>query len=152
MTEKQRLLAGIRTIVKREMSDIVAVCKVVSVDSDLITVEYDGLDYFDLPIATVEGVVNTGYMLPVIGSYALCLLRKNGGSQVIAVSEVDSFELNSKKPILFATENESLLDIMTDLITAIEQLTVTTGVGPSGAPINLAQFTAVKQRLTNLLK
>lgn len=39
-----------------------------------------------------------------------------------------------------------------DLLTAIQQLTVTTGVGPSGPPINIADFQKVQQDLSNYLE
>lgn len=41
---------------------------------------------------------------------------------------------------------------LTDLCTAIEQLTVTTAWGPSGTPINAAAFTKIKQDLNNYLE
>ena len=47
---------------------------------------------------------------------------------------------------------ESLKTILDDLITQITMLTVPTGVGPSGVPINSAAFTAIKSRLNNVLK
>ncbi len=47
---------------------------------------------------------------------------------------------------------EGLKKVMTDLITAITQLTVPTGVGPSGIPINAAAFNAIKTRLGNFLE
>lgn len=39
-----------------------------------------------------------------------------------------------------------------DLLTAIQKLTVTTGVGPSGPPINVADFQRVQQDLSNYLE
>jgi hypothetical protein len=47
---------------------------------------------------------------------------------------------------------EGLKKILTDLISTINQLTVPTGVGPSGPPINLAAFTAISTRLNNFLE
>lgn len=47
---------------------------------------------------------------------------------------------------------EGLKKVLTDLITAITQLTVPTGVGPSGIPINAAAFNAIKTRLGNFLE
>ena len=47
---------------------------------------------------------------------------------------------------------ESLKTILDDLITQITMLTVPTGIGPSGVPINSAAFTAIKTRLNNVLK
>jgi hypothetical protein len=72
----------------------------------------------------------------------------------------DKVELKKGEAILKQTEagftmtrsGEGLKKLLEDLITAITQLTVTTGVGPSGAPINAAAFNAIKNRLGNLLE
>ena len=47
---------------------------------------------------------------------------------------------------------EGLKKVLEDLIMAITQLTVPTGVGPSGIPINVAAFQAIKTRLNNFLE
>lgn len=46
--------------------------------------------------------------------------------------------------------SETLKAIISDLIDAILAETHPTGVGPSGTPINAAQYTAIKNRLPNL--
>ena len=45
----------------------------------------------------------------------------------------------------------ALKGIIEELIDAIAALTVPTGVGPSGPPVNSAQFTGIKSRLNNIL-
>jgi hypothetical protein len=45
-----------------------------------------------------------------------------------------------------------LLKTLTDLCSALEKLTVTTAMGPSGTPINIAAFTKIKQDLSNYLE
>ena len=45
----------------------------------------------------------------------------------------------------------ALKGIIEELIDAITALTVPTGVGPSGPPVNSAQFTSIKSRLNNIL-
>ena len=45
-----------------------------------------------------------------------------------------------------------LLKTLTDLCAAIEKLTVPTAMGPSGVPINIAEFTKIKQDLKNYLE
>ncbi|KAA6327236.1 hypothetical protein EZS27_023761 [termite gut metagenome] len=45
-----------------------------------------------------------------------------------------------------------LKNTLNDLLTAIQKLTVPTGVGPSGPPINLADFTKVQQDLSNYME
>jgi len=51
-----------------------------------------------------------------------------------------------------ATEKEDALRWLLDLLTALRKLTVTTPAGPSGVPINLAEFEALAQRLQNLFR
>ena len=48
--------------------------------------------------------------------------------------------------------SESLKSIISDTLDKIMALTVTTPVGPSGVPINLADFAAIKTRLPNLFE
>jgi len=61
---------------------------------------------------------------------------------------IDSPEIlhgeNATEP---AVLGDTLEDILGDLIDALNALTVPTGVGPSGVPINTAQFEAVRARL-----
>lgn len=61
---------------------------------------------------------------------------------------IDSPEIlhgeNATEP---AVLGDTLEDILGDLIDALNALTVPTGVGPSGVPINIAQFEAVRARL-----
>jgi hypothetical protein len=46
----------------------------------------------------------------------------------------------------------SLGSALDDLCSAITKMTVTTGVGPSGPPINIAEFVAVQTKLKTVLK
>lgn len=48
--------------------------------------------------------------------------------------------------------SSGLKKTLNDLLTAIQKLTVTTGVGPSGPPINVADFVKVQQDLSNYLE
>lgn len=48
--------------------------------------------------------------------------------------------------------SSGLKKTLDDLLTAIQKLTVTTGVGPSGPPINIADFVKVQQDLSNYLE
>ena len=47
---------------------------------------------------------------------------------------------------------ESLKKLLDDLNNAIIALTVTTGTGPSGTPINIVSFKQIQQRIPNLFK
>ena len=48
-------------------------------------------------------------------------------------------------------KGETLVQLMTELITAIEVMTVATPAGPSTPPVNLASFTKVKSQLRTML-
>lgn len=48
--------------------------------------------------------------------------------------------------------SSGLKKTLNDLLTAIQSLTVTTGVGPSGPPINIQDFIKVQQELSNYLE
>ena len=54
--------------------------------------------------------------------------------------------------LTLAKGSSGLKKTLDDLLTAIQNLTVTTGVGPSGPPINMADFVKVQQDLSNYLE
>ena len=60
---------------------------------------------------------------------------------------VGTFLLGNDGKITMGNGAIELLDIIDKLIDAINKLTVPTGVGPSGVPINLAEFAALKTQL-----
>ena len=49
-------------------------------------------------------------------------------------------------------DQENLKSLISDLISEIEKITVTTGTGPSGTPINIVQLQQIGQRVTKLFK
>ena len=54
--------------------------------------------------------------------------------------------------MLFRSGGAGLKKTLGELIDAIMKLTVPTGVGPSGTPINAADFVKVKQGLNDYLE
>ena len=50
------------------------------------------------------------------------------------------------------TQNESLFELLKDCFTYLMALTVPTSSGPSGVPVNVADFNSLLPRLNNLLK
>lgn len=54
--------------------------------------------------------------------------------------------------LTLAKGSSGLKKTLNDLLTAIQKLTVTTSVGPSGPPINVADFVKVQQDLSNYLE
>ncbi|MEI6899244.1 MAG: hypothetical protein WCL00_05160 [Bacteroidota bacterium] len=65
----------------------------------------------------------------------------------------DGLSLNvSSGKFEIKNDQENLKGLLSDLISEIEKITVTTGTGPSGTPINIGQFQQLAQRVTKLLK
>lgn len=129
---------------RSEVYSIVA--KVKSVDLSEYTCDVEpintGIELLGVKLHSGIGASNTMVVIPKVGSNVVCTFINKSQAYVALCEEAKSVEVKSS--------SESLNDILKDLITAIEQMTVTTGVGPSGVPINVMQFTAIKNRLTNL--
>ncbi len=93
----------------------------------------------DVALRAVEGM--GGFVLwPKRGSFVVVALVDNDPNHcyVALVSEVEQFTLS--------TATDSAGKLLADLFTTLGQLTVTTGTGPSGPPINLPAFQALAQR------
>lgn len=56
------------------------------------------------------------------------------------------------KGLTLTKGSSGLKKTLEDLLTAIKALTVTTGVGPSGTPINIADFVKIEQDLPNYME
>lgn len=78
---------------------------------------------------------------------------------VVAFDELESFHVKiedmevsgNRDGVVLRRGNESLKSILAATYDAILSMTVTTGVGPSGTPVNFQQFQQLKDRLNNLL-
>ena len=98
--------------------------------------------------------------IPKKGSFVVVtVIASSGGAYVSLCSEVSKVEIivDKLKCVIenntISVENDkySLKKAFDDIFTALSKLTVTTGVGPSGTPINIVEFQAVQQKLSNLL-
>lgn len=176
MNLEAQVIEGFKALTEKQ--EQVFIAKVKSVDPDACTCDADamGIVWNDIRIRSQAQGGKGIIILPKAGS--IILVARIGNSNelyVAAFSEVDqvlwqmgdtSFkfteagaEMVKKDKTAFLqgdlftikTQNESLKKILSDLIDAIGALTVTTGVGPSGIPINKMQFDAIKNRLANLL-
>ncbi|MCB2379794.1 hypothetical protein LGH70_19515 [Hymenobacter sp. BT635] len=107
-------------------------------EEDTCDVQPDNGDALVLDVALLNGIY------PAVGAEVLIGLVEN--------RLVDTFLISADKVTHFrlATEQESFLTWAQDVLQAIMQLTVTTGTGQSGPPINLPAFQQLAQRLPNL--
>lgn len=144
---KQEAINALRNIVTGEAVTFPATVKSVDlVNASCVVETAEGLTFYDVRLrSVVDGSGNGLVVYPTSGSPVLVgRIGKSNQLYVIASSKVDYFTLK--------TENESLKLILSDLLDAIGQITVPTPAGASGVPVNVAAFTAIKQRLELLLK
>ena len=137
-----------------------AVCK--SVDWNEKTMSAVGVSD-EVPYEGVQ--LGFGYVDVKPKPETVCLIGILEGKEVLTflinAEDVELTEINIGKLKVEASEDGllsvkndaySLQKAFEDLIKAIKVLTVTTGTGPSGTPINFAQFDLITTNLKNLLK
>jgi hypothetical protein len=176
MTPEAEIIERLKALAKAPMQVFPATVKSVDAGALVCDVEADSVVWYEVRIQSLAQKGKGISPLPKVGSYVLVARIGNSNELFIAAySEVDqvlleisdtSFKLtgagveitkSGKTTFLqedlftIKTSNESLKKILKDIIDAIGALTVTTGVGPSGIPINKPQFDAIKERLDNLL-
>jgi len=143
----------------------IQVAKVVSVTSQYCTIDFeDGrplLDQVRLK-AVIDFNNNAFTIIPKVGSYVLVapIMSDNSIQVIVAYSVVDklSLQINNTKFIVdadgfyLARQGDNLRGVLCDLVDAINSITVPTGTGPSGTPINATTFQSIKTRIQKILK
>ena len=76
------------------------------------------------------------------------LLLETTGKFIVGTAEIFLGSQNATEPLILGDTLQGLLE---DLIGAINALTVPTPVGPSGPPINAAQFSSIQSKLSTML-
>ena len=107
-------------------------------EADLVVIAYSEIESISIVHDNVK--ITTDSTGVVIENGQTKLQIQNNEINIISAGKVEIKGL------------ESLKTILDDLITQITMLTVPTGVGPSGVPINSAAFNLIKTRLNNVLK
>lgn len=133
------------------------------VDADRRTcrVEAEGVAYDDVLLHAVADAGRKGFcFLPAVGS--VVLVSRIGSSNELYVamfSEVDEVRLSIGDSAFTVTADgfaacrgdSGLRATLERLLDALCALTVTTGVGPSGTPVNATDFKNIKEDLKNYL-
>ncbi|MDR2964038.1 MAG: hypothetical protein LBU90_10470 [Bacteroidales bacterium] len=91
-------------------------------------------------------------MFPKVGSYVVVGFFDRHNAAVLLSTEIEKITINVNDTVCIKNEAYSLAQAFRDLLTAIGKLTVTTGVGPSGVPINVTEFQQIQQKLDKLLE
>ena len=148
-------MASLKDLLRELLNEdkmIPVVCRVKSVDGNSVLLEpLNGTVEFEARIQAddIPGI----RIVPEADSIVIAGYCENGNIPYISLySKVKEIDLVVTDKILIANSTNNLGAILTELCTALETLTVTTPMGPSGTPINVAQISAVKNKLQNLLK
>ena len=171
MTNEEKILQGLRQLSKGPDHVFPAIVKDNHENDDYIDVmDLAGTTFLQVrkrsAIDGKKGIVIT----PIKESSVL--VGRIGGSDFLYMamcSEIYSVKITLNDQTIILDENgisvdmgsgkyeikntsENLKKLLDDLNNAIMQLTVTTGTGPSGTPINMASFQDVQKRIPNLFQ
>lgn len=155
---------AIKRIVDQSIPVQVVAGKVVSTDTGAMTCQVDVEGRPMRYEVRLRAVVSddTGLVaVPKAGSMVLVALVDNlpQSSFVVATSELEKLQATIGNSYLEVTAqgmvmkrgNESLKKLLSDTFAAIQAITVTTPAGPSGPPVNMADFANLQTRLSNIL-
>ncbi|MCZ2140821.1 MAG: hypothetical protein LC096_05450 [Bacteroidia bacterium] len=163
MSLEKELADAFRKLGKRSVDTFVA--EVVSVDKEkgICVVKDDTIEYDEVRLcAVINAQGNKFFIFPKQGSTVLVSPIKEDINDLYVeeYSEIEAVEIEigqakfafDTNGFLFKKSNETLSGLINELIAAIIAITVPTAVGPSGVPINAAQFTSLQTRFQTLLK
>lgn len=163
MAESGQIRSALNELLKTGEEIYAKVCEVLSVNDSVKTIDVKPVDgtaeVFNVPLQadTQHGGL---VVFPSVGSKVLVVFTSKNTAVMCNVGEIDGLTYKDTKgveweikdgKVTLKNSSYSIRQAFDDLIAAIGRLTVTTGVGPSGIPINKAEFDAVKQKLNDLL-
>lgn len=82
--------------------------------------------------------------IPLVNSYVIVSFLDKENAFVSLIEEVDTY--------IIKNNDVDLKNILSDLLSALKALTVTTNMGASGTPINIQDFIAVENNLKKFFK
>ena len=157
-----KITTGLKALTEKDYEIVSGTVVSVDADSGTMSVLITG---YDDPI---EGVMlnavtenaNGFLLIPEVNSHVIIgsvdgpgayfLVRASNLQKAIVTIGSTSYTMDASGHKI-KHGSDTLAQIMSDLLDALLQMTVTTGTGPSGTPINSTTFTAIKNRLTTLL-
>jgi len=126
------------------------------------TVQIGGIDYEDVLLYSVENPDLKGFVLIPAVSSTVIVSRVAGSDRffVDLFSVIDKILFTSGETTFKVTQSgftvtksgSGLKKTLNDILTALQQLTVPTGVGPSGVPVNAASFQQIQKDLSNYME
>lgn len=122
----------------------------------------DGTVYNDVRLRPVIDGNSSTAIIPLVGTWGLAIMIEGGQdaewmligagqiTKLIVMCGTFQFEVTNTG-FKIASATDSLKQILSDLITDIQAITVTTPDGPSSVPNNAAQFEDITARIEELL-
>lgn len=122
----------------------------------------NGLEVEEVQLKALRGISTGTVIVPEDGSYVQMLRLEGAGAPdylVIAAEKIKKQVTTINGTVLTIDENgynvsrsgESLTKILSDLLTALQEMTFTNGAGTTNVPNNLTTLTNISTRLNNLL-
>lgn len=139
------------------------VCEVTAIEAGAKTIDVSPVDgtaeIFGVPLqADSEG--GGLVFFPKVGSKVVVAFTSKHTAVAVGFGEVDGIAYQDTQGVEWRIKDGKLSvkngdyglkQALDELIDAIGQLTVTTGVGPSGIPVNKAAFEGIKNNLAKFL-
>lgn len=142
----RQIIEGLKSVTAQTNSITTLPATVQRVNNQLLTCEVitaEGITLYDVQLQAAAAKDAGWILYPAPGSVVLVSCTEAGNWYVSAFTEIAGARLR--------TQADDFKQWLTDLIAAIQSITVTTATGPSGIPINQASFNQLRQRLDNLL-
>lgn len=163
---EKALQDAFRKLKKRDVDTFPA--KVISVDKlkGTCVVSDDEIEYTNVQLSSVvDGKENKFFLFPAVGSSVLVSPINEDLKRLYieAYSDIESLDLNiktvefkiSESGFLLKKENETLKGLISDLLTAVENMsflvTTTGGAGNTTTLVNALEFSSVKNRFNQFL-
>jgi len=162
--ENEPNITGIIKKMSKSGDEVYAkVCEVLEVNTQEATIDVKPTDgtaeIFDVRLQA-ESQTGGLVVLPKVGSMVLVVFLNKNSAAVVNTSEIQKLSLVISPCIfevdntgfLLQKENETLKQLMADLIDAIKALKFTTNNGPTISLININDFIALENRFNQFLK
>lgn len=173
---EERLIELIKKIMKKDLPVMASTGIASNIDEGERTCDIkvdDNITLFNCRLnAVIDSYESNILIVPKDGSQVAYLLVENQDTNAIVIGYTEinkvivkigslslSIEAESVKvdggdngKISVFNKSQNLSKLLSELIDEITKLTVATSAGPSGTPINTAQFTMIKQKLAQLME
>lgn len=147
-----------------QIPSALVLAKVKNVNGQTCTVTTGDLELSDVRLRSVVNNETSCILItPKANSFVMITDLSNGEKRdwaVVKYSELEKIEIKigqievclSGEKISVKKGSINLFDLLDGLITQILALTVPTGTGPSGTPVNASEFTQIKTKLGQIME